>query len=198
MPSQKSDSTKYRLAEAMKTCMKTMPVDKITVREIVETCNTTRQTFYRYFQDKFDLINWYFDKVLLESFAHMGEGKTVYEGLCKKFAFIKQERVFFSAAFRYDEQNSLKQHDFELILAFYTDRIREKTKGEPSQDMLFSLELYCYGSIYMTVKWVLSGMKESPCEMAAALVKAMPQNLSELFLRLHLIEPDESAGKKLF
>nr|WP_278998082.1 hypothetical protein [[Ruminococcus] lactaris] len=39
----------------------------------------TRQTFYRNFQDKYDLINWYFDKILIESFAHMGEGKTVYE-----------------------------------------------------------------------------------------------------------------------
>ena len=76
---------KYRLAEAMKTCMRTMPVEKITVKEIVQECGTTRQTFYRYFLDKYDLINWYFDKILLESFEHMGEGTTVYEGLCKKF-----------------------------------------------------------------------------------------------------------------
>ena len=29
--------------------------------------------FYRNFQDKYDLINWYFDKILLESFEHMGK-----------------------------------------------------------------------------------------------------------------------------
>ena len=51
---------KYRLAEAMKNCMKKMPVEKITVKEIVAECGTTRQTFYRNFQDKYDLINWYF------------------------------------------------------------------------------------------------------------------------------------------
>ena len=59
---------KYRLAEAMKNCMKKMPVEKITVKEIVAECGTTRQTFYRNFQDKYDLINWYFDRILLESF----------------------------------------------------------------------------------------------------------------------------------
>ena len=61
----KSESTKYRLAEAMKTCMKTTSVDDITIRQIVEVCGVTRQTFYRNFLDKYDLINWYFDKLLL-------------------------------------------------------------------------------------------------------------------------------------
>ena len=60
----KSESTKYRLAEAMNTCMKTTSVDDITIRQIVEVCGVTRQTFYRNFLDKYDLINWYFDNLL--------------------------------------------------------------------------------------------------------------------------------------
>ena len=35
--------------------------------------------------DKYDLINWYFDKLLVKSFEHMGQGKTVYDALVKKF-----------------------------------------------------------------------------------------------------------------
>ena len=63
-------------------------------KEIAEECGTTRQTFYRNFQDKYDLINWYFDKILQESFEHMGEGKTVYEGLVNKFHYIEEEKLF--------------------------------------------------------------------------------------------------------
>ena len=99
------EKVKYRLAEAMKECMKKAPVEKITVKEITEECGVTRQTFYRNFQDKYDLINWYFDKLLMESFAHMGEGKTVYEGLVKKFDYIREERVFFAGAFRSDRKS---------------------------------------------------------------------------------------------
>ena len=91
----KQETMKYRLAQAIRECMKTTPVDRITVREIVQTCGTTRQTFYRHFTDKYDLINWYFDKLLAESFAHMGEGKTVYEGLVKKFLYIEEEQPVF-------------------------------------------------------------------------------------------------------
>ena len=42
----KQETMKYRLAQAIRECMKTTPVDRITVREIVQTCGTTRQTFY--------------------------------------------------------------------------------------------------------------------------------------------------------
>ena len=102
----RQDHIKYRMANSIKECMKHTPVDKITVKNIAEGCGVTRQTFYRHFLDKYDLINWYFDKLVLESFAHMGQGSTVYEGLVKKFVFIQQERVFFCEAFRSDDRIS--------------------------------------------------------------------------------------------
>ena len=129
----KGEKTKYRLARAMKECMKTTSVENITVKQITEKCELTRQTFYRNFLDKYDLINWYFDKLLAKSFEHMGQGKTVYDALVKKFTYIQEEQKFFSAAFRYDEQNSLRQHDFELILAFYEKLICEKTGKFPEE-----------------------------------------------------------------
>ena len=71
------EKVKYRLADAMKECMKKAPVEKITVKEITEECGVTRQTFYRNFQDKYDLINWYFDKILIESFEHMRDKQSM-------------------------------------------------------------------------------------------------------------------------
>lgn len=178
---------KYRLAEAMKECMRHSPVEKITVKEITETCGTTRQTFYRNFQDKYDLVNWYFDKILQESFEHMGEGRTVYEGLVNKFHYIQEERLFFKAAFKNDAQNNLRDHDFHLILAFYTERIEGKTGKKMPEHLRFLLEMYCQGSIYMTVQWVLGKIKGSPEEMAESLVDAMPAELGDVFRKLELL-----------
>lgn len=183
----KSEKTRYRLAESIKECMKTSPVDDITVKQIVANCGLTRQTFYRNFLDKYDLINWYFEKLLLESFACMGKGGTILDGLERKFSFVLEERLFFTAAFRSDDQNSIKEHDFELILEFYRDLICQKTGQQPDEDTGFLLEMYCRGSIAMTVKWVLGGMKESPHTLALRLVKAMPAGLVELFTELEIL-----------
>ena len=117
----------------------------------------------------------------------MGMGKTVYEALVKKFTYIQEEQAFFVAAFRYDSQNSLREHDFELSQAVYEDLIREKTGKAPVGNIHYLLEMYCQGSITMTVKWVLGGMDLTPSQFAGLLVRAMPAALRDLFLELHLL-----------
>lgn len=184
---QRTEKTKYRLADSMKQCMKTTPVDKITVSQIAGGCDMTRQTFYRNFKDKYDLINWYFDKLVLRAFEQMGVEKTIFESLTEKFAFIKKEKVFFTEAFRSDDYNSLKEHDFILILQFYTDQISHKTRQVLSEDLEFLLELYCRGSVYMTEKWILGGMKKSPEEMAQSLVEALPPKLADVLAKRKLM-----------
>ena len=183
----KQEKTRYRLAASMKECMKTEPVDKITVKQIVEGCGVARQTFYRNFLDKYDLINWYFDKLVLQSFEQIGMGNTVGESLTQKFEFILNEKAFFTEAFRSDDYNSVKEHDFELILQFYKDLIARKTSRPLEEEMEFLLEMYCRGSVYMTEKWVLGGMKDTPRRMSDKLVEAMPPKLEKVFSELELL-----------
>lgn len=187
-PDRRQEKMKYRLAAAMKKCMERMPVEKVTVKEIVEECETTRQTFYRHFLDKYDLINWYFDKILSESFKHMGTGETVYESLVRKFRFIEHERLFFDAAFRYDDQNSLRDHDYRKIHAFYTNMIESRTKEPLGSELNFILEMYCRGSVYMTTRWVSGEIEYTPEEMAKCLVEAMPAVLAEVFRAQGLVQ----------
>lgn len=183
----KSDATKYKLVNAIKECMKTTPVDEITIKQITSQCHLTRQTFYRNFYDKYDLINWYFDKLLLESFKEMGKGNNIYSGLTKKFTYIEKEKVFFSAGFQSKDRNSLKDHDFQLILEFYLDLLK-KEKVNIDQETEFLLEMYCRGSIDMTVNWVVKGHDIDPIQFAKLLVDAMPVRLSEIFDSIHVLK----------
>ena len=182
-----SERTKRKIAQAFESVLKVKPFEKIIVSDITSKCGISRQTFYNHFLDKYDLINWYFDKLLLKSFEHMGEGTTVYDGLVKKFEYLKEEHLFFAAAFRSDDQNSLKEHDFELILEFYSNLIFQKTGRRPDAETSFLLEMYCRGSIYMTVKWLLGGMKFPPAQLAKQLVLGMPEKLVQLFTDLHIL-----------
>ncbi|MGI5913063.1 MAG: TetR/AcrR family transcriptional regulator C-terminal domain-containing protein, partial [Syntrophomonadaceae bacterium] len=147
-----------------------------------------RQTFYRNFLDKYDLINWYFDKLLARSFDQMGKGRTITESLILKFNYIREERHFFTEAFRNDDQNNLREHDFDMIFAFYRNLIKEKTGAFPTPEMNEILEMYCWAQIYRTVKWVLGGMKMSSKELAQVMVNAMPQPIEKLFRELNILE----------
>lgn len=177
---------KLHLAKAMNECMKKASVENITIKEICFAAHCSRQTFYRCFKDKYDLINWYFDRILRISFDCMGQGRTIKDGLLKKFQYIQEESLFFRAAFSIDSQNNLRQHDFEMIYAFYLDLITKKKNYPLNSKQRDILEIYCFASVYRTVKWVLNGAKESSEELVDILIQIMPQDLSNIYKELNI------------
>ena len=50
--------TKKAIAYGLKELTKKKSFDKITIRDITETCGLNRQTFYYHFQDKYELADW--------------------------------------------------------------------------------------------------------------------------------------------
>ena len=47
-------------------------------------------------------------------------------------------------------------------------------------DTSFLLEMYCRGSIEMTARWAVGGMKRSPEDMVELLIESMPTRLELL------------------
>ncbi|MDD2955044.1 MAG: TetR/AcrR family transcriptional regulator C-terminal domain-containing protein [Oscillospiraceae bacterium] len=173
-------NSKLRLAQAIQKRMETTPLDKITVTDLVRDSGVTRQTFYRNFRDKYDLVNWHFEQLVQKSFRQIGVSLTLREGLQKKFQFIRAEWCFFNQAFRSQDHNSLMAYDYECILKFYTDVITRKTGGPLEPEIAFLLEMYCRGSIHMTVEWVTGGMPLPVDEVVDLLIQALPPRLEGL------------------
>lgn len=175
------EKTRWMIAEALKELLKTKALEHITVNEIIEWADVSRPTFYRYFKDKYDLVNWYFRKLCDRSFFLMGKSLTLREALTRKFDYLKSEQNFFVAAFQSQEQNSLTEYDYECIYAFYTDYLRRQNGEELSKNVRFVLEMYCRGSIDMTARWARGGMKEEPEEIVEGLILALPKILEVKF-----------------
>lgn len=179
------DRTREKLARAIKEEMERSPLDKITVTQIVERAGVTRQTFYRNFQDKYDLVNWHFEQLAQKSFKQMGVSLTLREALIRKFQFLKGEGTFFTQAFRSRDHNSVVAYDYQCILEFYTGILQRKLGvGKLPQDIAFLLEMYCGASIEKTVEWVTTGMERPIPELVDLLIEAMPQRLQELLREL--------------
>ncbi len=175
------DRAREKLARAIKEEMEQASLDKITVTQIVERAGVTRQTFYRNFKDKYDLVNWHFEQLAQKSFKQMGVSLTLREGLIKKFEFLKGERTFFTQAFRSNDCNSVVAYDYQCILEFYSAILEKKLRRrELPPDVAFLLQMYCAGSIRMTVEWVTGGMERPIPELVDLLIEAMPQRLYTL------------------
>ena len=68
-------------------------------------------------------------------------------------------------------------YDYQCILDFYTKWIEQKTQQPLTPQIQFLLEMYCRGSMQMTVKWVIQGAKESPETIVDLLIDAQPEKL---------------------
>lgn len=176
------DETKYIFAQAIKDLIKVVPLDKIAVTDIVTRSGMTRQTFYRYFKDKYDLVNWYFEKLVLQSFRQMGNGCSLQEALQLKFAFINSEHSFFKEAFKSNDYNNLVNYDFNCIYEFYKGIIEKNLNHNVDDDLDFLLKMYCKGSIDMTVDWVLNDMPISIEKIVSLLIEALPKRLEPFIL----------------
>ena len=137
----KNEETLFLFAKAIKSLIKKQPLDKITVTDIVSTAGTTRQPFYRHFQE--------------------------------------QEHAFFKEAFKSNDYNNLIHYDFCCIYDFYKNYIYKNTGKTLSSDIDFLLNMYCRGSVDMTVEWVLNDIPIKKEEIVSYLIEAIPDKLKE-------------------
>ena len=56
-----SEGKRLAIAAAMKKLLRTNPIEKITTEQILEQSGVSRRSFYRYFKDKYDLLQWIYN-----------------------------------------------------------------------------------------------------------------------------------------
>ena len=86
-------STKRALSRSLKRQLSTRTLDKITVKDIVEDCGVNRQTFYYYFPDIYDLLEWNFQDEA-ENLIRASENQTDWRaGLKTVMEYLKENRT---------------------------------------------------------------------------------------------------------
>lgn len=63
------DITKQHITDSFNALFRKYPLEKITVNMIIENAGVSKSTFYRYFLDKFDVMNYNYKRVLDEIFC---------------------------------------------------------------------------------------------------------------------------------
>lgn len=87
---QQSLQSKQMVTEALLTLMKQYSYQDITITQICQEAKVVRQTFYRNFEQKADIVDFYLESMLqtfVSEHIQMGEGE-VYPALVRFYAFM--------------------------------------------------------------------------------------------------------------
>ncbi|MBI9102464.1 MAG: TetR/AcrR family transcriptional regulator C-terminal domain-containing protein [Spirochaetales bacterium] len=167
-----ASKTKQVLAKTLKEIMKTSPLSKISIGDITKRCDLKRQTFYYHFTDKYHLVNWIFDREILDQIDDF----LMYESWDKAMGMV----------FKLTEENS----DFYLnalhgnFSYFYIhilqtqravmDNIIQELLGEKKvaqDDREFFIEFYTNAFVGTYVNWINNRMHESSEKVIERLTK---------------------------
>lgn len=155
-----SNVTKQALEASLKQVMQKKPLDKITIRDITDTCGISRMAFYYHFKDLYDLVEW----VCLEDVTKALAGKKTYdtwqEGLAQIFEAVLENKAFVSNAYRCISRERMERFLYQLTYGLIRDVVEEKSGATPilEEDKAFIAEFYKYSFVGILLDWIKQGM----------------------------------------
>jgi len=163
--------TKKRIADSMFNLLNNHSFDKLTVQMILDDSKVSRSTFYRYFNDKYELMNWcyqsYVDTLLLM------DGRTRLRLI---YQFLDDNHRYFEKATKVHGKNSfldfLYYYTYNLYESIYLKNTNTSTLSDENRVML---EYTCAGAVHILGNWLKNGRKESVSEMAEWAFNLIPE-----------------------
>ncbi len=169
-----SHLTKKALAASLKQRMSSVPLNKITVKQLVDDCGLNRQTFYYHFQDIYELLGWIYQTEAVDAIAGERSYRTWTQGFLKIFKYIEDNRDFCL-----NTLNSLARSHLDAYLYSVTNNlvmgvVQEVSAGMQvdAEDQRFLANFYTLAFTGLVIGWMRDGMRERP--------EAMIEKLSEL------------------
>lgn len=176
--------TEKAIREAFVGLLNEKPLDKITIKEIVETCGISRNTFYYHFADiptlLEDVINREIERVVSKTETESAWEDAFISGA--QFA-LENKRFIYHAykSVRHEEVERYLNSVAGEIMRRFVDRVAEEIPVS-ERDKLLIADFYKAALVGMVVEWLNRGMKTDPVPVIKRLGTMLEGNI-ELSLK---------------
>ena len=152
----------------MRSCVRLLeerPVDKITVKDIVEDCGINRNTFYYHFADLPSLINAIMQEEVERIIQEKYDGNSVWECLESAIHVALIHRRAVLHIYQSANRAELERHLFQIChsaVTRYVDRVcrdMPETSVSP-EDRRIIIQAYTCESVGQLMHWMNGSMKE--------------------------------------
>lgn len=107
--------TKELLADSFRTLVLTVPFQKISIKMITDGAHVIRPTFYNYFQDKYEVIEFLFDRDIGSKVEVMIENDMEQEAIKLMFICFEKNKEYYRRLFEITPQ-SLAHYNALLLI----------------------------------------------------------------------------------
>ncbi len=156
--------TKKRIKEAMLDCLKDTSLDHISVKRICDVADINRSTFYAYYSDPLELYAL-IEKEAIDGFKSTTDllkaNKVSYKEFLKQIVEYIGDNSKTFLALIHTNQEGVKHMNLSFL---ENENIHQLFGGKNINP--YVMEFYLGGTLALITKWLESGKKESPEEIA--------------------------------
>ncbi len=176
----KRKTAKELLAESFREIAKSKNIDKITVKDITENCGYSVATFYRHFNDKYDLIAWAYSRDVEEIMKKVEYNEASWkQALTSAAEYYKKRRDYLSNLLLHTTgYMSFVRNMSQINYMSLKQKIQTSAKVQTiSTKTDMYIRLYCHGTVALTCDWLLGEIEADEETLAEIYESTLPQQL---------------------
>lgn len=189
---QKGRLVKRLLVETVEGFLEKDKIEEITVNDILQEAGVSRTTFYRYFKDKYDLINYIYGRKIEGLYKKYDYSKDSYKITYEMLLFVAEKRNIFKKIIAYTGQNSFTEFYINNWIESDTKLLKKLLNVDTlsrNDEYLIHCNAICWT---MTMyKWLEDDCPEEPRELMKILDDLAPQKMLHYYREAASIASEE-------
>lgn len=172
-----NETTARLIAGGLKNLLKTKDLDRIRIKEITDEVGLMRPTFYNYFQDKYEVVEYIFTNEVLEPMRPFLQSGLVKEAFHFMIVAIQKDSEFYRREILRSSQNSFRDILAGSMLDFLLPIIQEKIP-QPKHPFLSAeniTEYYINNFLFVLTKWLVKS-PEIPADQILEIYELLVSN----------------------
>lgn len=155
------NATKQALATALTELLNTTTLDNITVKDIVERADVSRQTFYYHFGDVYQLLDWDFKNMMKKLYEKPEESWR--DRILFAVEYLRTNRMLTMNVYHSLGAEYLGLALEKAIRPFIAEGVQNIELPVPisEEDREFAISFFTYGVMGTIIKWLDDGMPEN-------------------------------------
>ena len=181
----KKRSSKEIFAETLLNLARTVPLERITVKQIVENSGLSLQTFYNHFHDKDALVVWMHRQGGERALKRLeGRNYSFHDLTMDNIRFYAENANYLRSSFGAGMVNRFAELSAENAYDFFTRYIcRRHGLDALPEELGFYLHMYVCACLHIFSEWSLKSWDLPPERLCAYLEEGMPEKLKPYLLR---------------
>ena len=140
-------TTKDYIEMSAREMLSNSEITNVTVKDICDNCNISTRTFYKYYRDKYDVINKCLDSKLEEFYDQSVENINLRSFLIYTTSIVNDHIPFYENVFRYTGQNNIRSYLVKPLSANYLRIIRDYCNAEITPEIENAVNIFILGQL---------------------------------------------------